>query len=252
MRGLEQGSRLTIALRRARVRKGMCAFVTFHRVWENDMSATDMGMPPAEFETFLDAFSERYTLLQVGEAFKAHAQNTLPRNGLALTFDDGYADMSTVIAPILTRRELPATFFVATSFIGADEGLTVNQLTNLANNPLIEIGGHTRTHPHLSQLTSRQQYEEIAGNKSDLEALIGGPLVSFAYPYGGRADVNRSAIRTARKAGYLGACTTESLQIPEINVLCKGVNPYRTNRFATNRINPEELCRAIDYLGGLS
>jgi len=251
MRGLEQGSRLTEALRRARADGGACAFVTFHRVLETEDLATDTVMPRVQFEAFLDAFADRYTVMSAGDAFQAHAQNALPRNGLVLTFDDGYEDLATVIAPLLKLRNIPATFFIASKYLTGTEGLSNDQLKELAACPLIEIGGHTRSHPHLRELSRQQQREEIVGNKSELEAIVGAELLSFAYPYGRRVDVDRSAMRAVRKAGYLGACTTQALQKPELGILCRGADPYQTYRLATNRTDPATLCARIDYLLGL-
>ena len=46
-------------------------------------------------------------------------QGRAPRNALALTFDDGYRDNLTHVAPILKRLGLPATIFLVTGYIGA-------------------------------------------------------------------------------------------------------------------------------------
>jgi peptidoglycan/xylan/chitin deacetylase (PgdA/CDA1 family) len=41
----------------------------------------------------------------------------LPPLAVALTFDDGYADAVDVVAPVLLRRRLPATFFLCPGFL---------------------------------------------------------------------------------------------------------------------------------------
>jgi peptidoglycan/xylan/chitin deacetylase (PgdA/CDA1 family) len=71
----------------------------------------------------------------------------------------------------------------------------------------VERGGHTLTHPRLSQLTPDQQAHEIRTNKAWLEQLLGHPLLSFAYPYG---DLNDSAKVQASAAGYRYAVATNS------------------------------------------
>ena len=42
---------------------------------------------------------------------------SLPRNGVCVTFDDGYQNNARVAAPILKKLGIPATFFVTTGFI---------------------------------------------------------------------------------------------------------------------------------------
>ena len=91
---------------------------------------------------------------------------------------------------------------------GAGRTLEPEEVVDLARGDLIEIGAHTRTHPLLPAHGVERQREEIAGSKSDLEALTGGPVTSFAYPYG---DYGRETLRLVSASGFARACTT----IPE-------------------------------------
>lgn len=63
-------------------------------------------------------------VLPLGEAVARLRAGTLPARSACITFDDGYADNLTCALPILTRKGLPATFFIATDFL--DGGLMFN------------------------------------------------------------------------------------------------------------------------------
>jgi peptidoglycan/xylan/chitin deacetylase (PgdA/CDA1 family) len=82
--------------------------------------------------------------------------------------------------------------------------LSTEELTVLARTNLIDFGGHTLTHPHLSEQELTVQREEIHGGKIALEQMIGRTVHSFSYPYGYYSD---STIELVRQAGYSSACT---------------------------------------------
>lgn len=72
------------------------------------------------------------------------------------------------------------------------------------------IGGHSVTHPILSRCTPAQAYNEIAGAREQLEALIRGKVAAFAYPNGTPGkDFGPEHIEMVRRAGYRYAVTTQ-------------------------------------------
>ena len=48
----------------------------------------------------------------------------------------------------------------------------------------VEIGAHTQSHPILSKISDADARREIGESKSRLEAIIGAPVTTFAYPNG--------------------------------------------------------------------
>jgi len=218
----------------------------------------------------------------------------VPRRSMAVTFDDGYADVATNAAPILERHGIPATAYLTAAMIGTDEcfwwdrlasavldpprlpdalelvvggrahqwhvtdhdeadrwehsrrwllqalqavlrplrtgesvalvaqverwagrtpappgarrTLTEAEVRDLADGGLVDIGAHTMTHPQLSAIDPDEQADEIVRSKQRLEAMVGRPVTTFAYPYGDRADYDAGSVRCVREAGFTSAC----------------------------------------------
>ena len=84
---------------------------------------------------------------------------------------------------------------------------TIEQLGVLAAAG-IEIGGHTRTHADLGQMTNESQLrDEIVGGRDDLEQALGIEIRHFAFPYGLHKNLNAAAFRIAADAGFAGVCS---------------------------------------------
>ena len=145
-------------------------------------------------------------------------KKSLPRRAFAVTFDDGYSCIGEVAAPILREFRFPATVFVVSQ--GAGQTNAWDSETGHAVLPLMgwpalaermaegwEIGGHTRTHPHLDTLEDALALTDIAEGKREVEARIGRDITTFCYPYG---HFNARTPEIVRQAGYLGACTTRT------------------------------------------
>jgi peptidoglycan/xylan/chitin deacetylase (PgdA/CDA1 family) len=71
---------------------------------------------------------------------------------------------------------------------------------------LVEVGGHTATHPMLTDHPPALQREEIAEGRRRLEEVTGRSTPSFSYPYGAHDD---ATVALVREAGFHLAVTTE-------------------------------------------
>jgi len=101
--------------------------LSYHRVNRDD-DPFFPALPTAVFERQMAFVASAYVVLPVEELADRMRQGTLPRNALAITFDDGYRDNLTHAAPILARHGLPATVFVVTGAIGTAEPLWFDRL----------------------------------------------------------------------------------------------------------------------------
>jgi peptidoglycan/xylan/chitin deacetylase (PgdA/CDA1 family) len=148
------------------------------------------------------------------------------RTQIAITFDDGYASWHEVTAPVLEDLKIPAVFFVCSGFVGLRgqeaeyfgrryfrrqqklSPITRNQLVELANQPLFEIGGHTVHHIDLGRpLDENTLIAEIYMDRYQLENWTGTPVRWFAYPFGEPKNVFPQAVNFVRRMGFLAAFT---------------------------------------------
>ncbi len=86
--------------------------------------------------------------------------------------------------------------------------LSLQEVVELAQGKLVEIGSHTVTHSVLSALTIATQWDELERSKSDLEKVLNRPVTSFAYPYGENFVYTAETVRAVREFGFDSACTT--------------------------------------------
>jgi peptidoglycan/xylan/chitin deacetylase (PgdA/CDA1 family) len=88
--------------------------------------------------------------------------------------------------------------------------MTAAELLRLATSPLIEIGGHTLSHPALAVASIDDQHHEILGCRIALQDAVGKPVDGFAYPFGRlRAHYGPETVGIVRNAGFGIAFTTE-------------------------------------------
>lgn len=134
-----------------------------------------------------------------------------------ITLDDGYRDNLECALPVLLHYGYTATCYVVSAAIGTDNHWDAQQLGT--HKPLMdlnelcrwrdagmEIGAHSRHHPHLPELSESELDDEVAGSRRELEGLLAVPVTQFCYPYGAAGLREREA---ARRAGFAAAVTVQ-------------------------------------------
>ncbi|MEO7068429.1 MAG: polysaccharide deacetylase family protein [Rhodanobacter sp.] len=133
-----------------------------------------------------------------------------------ITLDDGYADNLRAALPVLQKFGFSATSYVVSGSIGRCNNWDAERLG--ISKPLMsvaelrqwsaagmEVGAHTRTHPHLTRCNDLELRNEVRGCKADLEDRLGQAITQFCYPYG---DLDDRVVAAAGDAGYAAATTT--------------------------------------------
>ncbi|MEP6997744.1 MAG: polysaccharide deacetylase family protein [Betaproteobacteria bacterium] len=98
-------------------KRARLSILLYHRVLAHADPLNNWDPTAAEFESQLRALSGFFTVLPLGEAVERLRSRDLPAGAACVTFDDGYRDNVDVALPILRRHRVPATFFIATSYL---------------------------------------------------------------------------------------------------------------------------------------
>ena len=86
-----------------------------------------------------------------------------------------------------------------------------------------EVGAHTHTHPHLTELGRDDLNAELARPRQMLEEWLGAPCTSVAYPYG---DVSEGVAAATGAAGYTAAATLDATLPPGDPLMWPRVGVY--------------------------
>jgi peptidoglycan/xylan/chitin deacetylase (PgdA/CDA1 family) len=187
----------------------------YHEIAASPDTKSRLAVPPDKFAAQVEYLHDAgFTALTFTEAARALAGDPgqLPERPVVLTFDDGYADFHSQALPVLEKFGFTATVFVTTGWI-ADAGkhaagtalgpmLSWGQIREVAMAG-VEIGAHSHGHPQLDQISRSQLRDELTTPKDLLEAGIGQPVPSVAYPFGYSSAQVRQAVGAA---GYRHAC----------------------------------------------
>ncbi|HUB36547.1 MAG TPA: polysaccharide deacetylase family protein [Solirubrobacteraceae bacterium] len=179
----------------------------------------ELTVPPSLFAEHLAALVESgCELVRVAEVPALLAQPPARGPRVAITLDDGLADVATGAAPALAAHGLPATLFVPSAYVGdrarwlsgADARrplLSWSELAQLADAGL-EIGSHGHLHLAADVNDPAHVREDAIRSRATLEERLARPVRSYAYPFGYRTPRAGAAVA---QAGFAQACAVAEL-----------------------------------------
>jgi peptidoglycan/xylan/chitin deacetylase (PgdA/CDA1 family) len=180
------------------------------------------AIPPARLSAQLRFLLRRgYRPLSLSAALDEKA----PRRAMVVTFDDAYASIIRSGLPVLEQLGVPGTVFVPTdaaseagrmtwSELGRWSGtehehelrcMSWDDLRSLAERGW-EIGSHSCSHPHLTEVGSELAAAELRLSRAACEEELQRPCTSLAYPFG---SYDGALMEMARAAGYRTAVTLD-------------------------------------------
>jgi len=190
---------------------------------KDDFIRESLSITPTAFQKeLLEMKAAGYTFYFVkdlGNVLESAVEN--PKQ-VILTFDDGYGDFYTDAFPILKRLGIKSTVFVNSGLVGQPNYMTQEQVKEIAQSGLVEIGGHGYSHQSLTSISAEEAKKVLQNDVQNIKTTYGTTPISFAYPYGHFDDNAKSLVK---EAGYEYAVTLEEgwvvqndklLEIPRI------------------------------------
>ncbi|MGE0784333.1 MAG: glycosyltransferase [Sandaracinaceae bacterium] len=98
---------------------GRALVLLYHRTAELERDPHLLSVPPESFRRHLDVITQLGQPLSLTELAQGIERGAVPHRGIAITFDDGYADNLLSAAGELRRFGVPATMFITSGQIGA-------------------------------------------------------------------------------------------------------------------------------------
>jgi peptidoglycan/xylan/chitin deacetylase (PgdA/CDA1 family) len=187
--------------------------VLFHRI-DNRYPGNPITCGTEEFRAFCDFFQRHFTVVPFHTLIeKLERREDISRH-LVITFDDGYRDNRRAANELL-QRAMPASFFIATDFIGSDripwwdakagirsEWMSWDEVRSLIDDGF-ELGAHTKNHVDLGVVSGDEAREEITGSAQRLSNETGVLVDLFSYPYGRREQITEQNRDIVRQAGFI-------------------------------------------------
>lgn len=177
-------------------------------------ASNKMSVSPANFAAQLDWLARNdYRVIRLSELLGfLQGREALPKRSVVITMDDGYESVHRHALPQLRKHGFPATLFVYSDFIGAGDGLSWSQLTELKTSGLVDIQAHSKTHRNLIERLpgeTDEQYRqsldaEARAPRELLERRLSSPVRQFAYPFG---DANEAVLDALMRQQYQLAVT---------------------------------------------
>ena len=191
------------------------SILCYHAVdptWTSPLAVT-----PQDFEDHLTWLARTRTVVPLRVAMEhMDARGRLPRGMVALTFDDGFAQLEEHVFPALARHGLPATVFLVAATLSPQgqpvdwvdtppdwplETLGVDQVLAAAEQG-VDMQSHTWSHPRLTELDEDAVRAEMSRSRELLADLLHRDVDQVAYP---RGLHDAQARRAAEAAGYTHA-----------------------------------------------
>lgn len=196
------------------------------------------SIPTELFKQQIRWLKENVDIVPITELLNCHKRKN--KTQVAITFDDGYSCLYSVVLPILKAEQIVATVYINTQWIADSEYTHKNSRADLGHYPNEkfltwnevnilstqgwEIGSHGVDHIDLTKQSENIIQQELINSKITIEDKLQKKCTHFAYTWGRHNMLVESEVKNAgyqyAAAAHHGVitCTDNLLALPRMNV----------------------------------
>lgn len=153
--------------------KKKAVVLCYHRIAGYDIDPWNSFVTPENFDEQLHILSRHFNVVSLSDLV-TDFDKVATRKTVCLSFDDGYLDNFSVARPLLKKHNLPASFFIASSFIGGDRLFWWDELTDIIlRSPALPM--------KLSLTINQQQFLFDLGEDAILTPEVSQKIVEWKY-----------------------------------------------------------------------
>ena len=171
----------------------------------------------ALFDNFLFNLKNYGEFVRIEEAVNILSEKKIPRHDvlIAFTFDDGFEECASIIAPTLEKHDCNAAFFINGGFIDGNLEYKMKFTNEIvlapAKKPMSRleirklsckghiIGSHTFDHINMNSSDVEFVESQIRKNKLWLKEITNENCDYFAFPFGQLHHINKNTLKIALK-----------------------------------------------------
>lgn len=180
----------------------------YHHVSTKTPRSTSIS--PSDFNAHMEYLKAHHTVVSLQDVVDALKTNTaLPDKAVAITFDDGYANILENAHPILADLAFPYTIFINPAEIGVGaKQLTWQQVEDMHNQG-VTFANHTMDHLHMlngaksmgKEAWLEYVWQNVLQAEEQIENRLAIKLKYLAYPFG---EYNSTLEQKLKDNEYVG------------------------------------------------
>ena len=156
--------------------------IMYHRFNENKYPSTNIQMEV--FLEQLDMIEQMNIKFIDPKNFRQKLSENKRERKILFTVDDGLLSFYENAWPVLREKKIPFILFVNTREVGSYNYMNWDQIIEISNSGIVEIGNHSHSHEYLVDESPESIKKDILKSIEIFEKKLGKNSEFFSYPFG--------------------------------------------------------------------